>query len=636
YLEDGKGEYKLVGRYLDVLEDSRNALDINYVSSPSFNFNFHPNPFEIFRIYKTNSTYWFRLTLKNKSEKVDHWVLEIFDSHIDTLEIYIPFEKGKFKKFQTGDQENFNSREYKHKNFAFGIALKKEEEKTIYIKVKSSHPVAMMGVVRSPQRFVHYSTSEYFLLALFYGLLISMAAYNLFLFITVKDVAYFFYVLYSLSFGLYSISLDGTGYHFLWSNSPYINNYIRDFALLFISINGLLYTRYFLTTYKIIPSIDVVIWVVILLRFLVFIAGFTFVPELRTLPYLDIVPLFLAFLSGIFCLVKGYMPARFFILGFTLLFSGFFINTLESTNLVNSNIFTVYSINFGIVSDMFLLSFALADRIKNLVKQKEKAHAETIQHLKESEKLKEKIQSELEEIVQHRTNELKEKNKQLDLFVYKASHDIRTPLSSIIESANKSLASTTDEVARHYLEHILKSTARLDLILGDMLSLSQMKGAQLSISKIDFEEILKEILDSLQHTPNFKHMQFNIEVDNTVAFYSDKKVLYSVLQNLTENAIKYSDPGKDNPYLKITIKQTNEKALLQFEDNGLGIGKEHHSKIFDMFYKVNENSNGTGLGLYLVKMTIEKLGGTISIDGEAGKGTVFSIELKNMTESVPA
>ncbi|HSZ72774.1 MAG TPA: HAMP domain-containing sensor histidine kinase, partial [Cytophagaceae bacterium] len=110
-----------------------------------------------------------------------------------------------------------------------------------------------------------------------------------------------------------------------------------------------------------------------------------------------------------------------------------------------------------------------------------------------------------------------------------------------------------------------------------------------------------------------------------VPFYSDKKLMHSIIQNLIENPIKYLDTKKSINTLDIRISVTKKLTELIFTDNGLGISKEHQKHIFDMFFKAHENANGTGLGLYIVKTTVEKLKGVIQLDSEPGKGSTFIV-----------
>ena len=113
-------------------------------------------------------------------------------------------------------------------------------------------------------------------------------------------------------------------------------------------------------------------------------------------------------------------------------------------------------------------------------------------------------------------------------------------------------------------------------------------------------------------------------------FFSDPKMINIILNNLISNAIRYSNPESDEPFVEVKIKATEENAVIEVRDNGIGIPQENQDKIFDMFYRVNNDSNGTGMGLHLVKLAVEKLGGEIALESEHNVGTRFTITIPNM------
>ncbi|HEY8402478.1 MAG TPA: HAMP domain-containing sensor histidine kinase [Cytophagaceae bacterium] len=144
---------------------------------------------------------------------------------------------------------------------------------------------------------------------------------------------------------------------------------------------------------------------------------------------------------------------------------------------------------------------------------------------------------------------------------------------------------------------------------------------------------MDEVLESFKHVPNYSLMKFNIQIDQQGDFYSDKYLIHSVIQNLVENPIKYIDLSKPEHILNVTIKTNVSGATLIFQDNGMGIPEKHQKKIFDMFYKVNDASNGSGLGLYLVKVAVDKLKGSIMLRSEVGKGSEFKVVIPARKQS---
>jgi signal transduction histidine kinase len=621
-VDDQNQSRKIRGECTDFMEDPSGKLTLNDVLLPAFNKKFKSGSYdEIIRNENINSVYWVRITIINNAEEKKNWLVELYDFRIDHIEAYIPDEQGKYKASISGAEFPFYYKNYRHKNFVYDLPESKGKPQTIYFKLLAHRTISFNGVVRTYQRFTEYSISEYFYLALFYGIVLAMVLYNLFLFIAIHDKAYLYYVLYVMSIGVYALSQDGLGFQYIWYNHPPWNDYIFPIATYSMIIWALFYAKSFLSTRINYFILDRGIIILLVFRTLIFIA-WMFYPSIAYIGWIDVLILFYVYLAGILSWMKGYRTARFYVLAFTLFFLGFFLNILKSFNIIIDNIYTVYSFNFGVLCEMILLSFALADRIKMLTKDKEKAQEETINQYKENEAFKDKLNAELEEKVRERTREL-------DAFVYRSSHDIKGPIKSIMGLSTIALKDTHDPDSRNYFEHILKSSQRLDTVVSQLMEVIQAKEAKVSFSAINFERMLSDILSGFEGLPNFQSVKIDSDIKQPEEFYSDEKLLYSIIQNLIENAIKYSDPKKEKSFLKIDIEVKDRFAILEFTDNGLGIAKSSQGKIFEMFYKVDQESTGHGLGLYMTKIHIEKLEGSIIFKSEPGEGTSFRINLKN-------
>ena len=238
-----------------------------------------------------------------------------------------------------------------------------------------------------------------------------------------------------------------------------------------------------------------------------------------------------------------------------------------------------------------------------------------------------KKNEQLEDIVQKRTEELRLSNDQLETFIYKASHDIKGPLRSIIGLTTVGQKDVKDETSLVYFEHILRSTTKLDNLLADLIELTKVKESKISKEKINFRELINEALSKFEHFEGYEKVHFTIMVKEEHDFYTDRKLLYSIIQNLIENPIKYRDSEKENSYLDISVMIKDDYAELKFSDNGLGIPVELQGKVFEMFFKAQERSKDTGLGLHIVKTTVEKLHGTISLESALGVGSVFTVRI---------
>jgi signal transduction histidine kinase len=226
--------------------------------------------------------------------------------------------------------------------------------------------------------------------------------------------------------------------------------------------------------------------------------------------------------------------------------------------------------------------------------------------------------------------ELKQANKELDRFVYSVSHDLSAPLKSILGLVNISRLDKNGNSQPDYLNRIEKSVTKLETFITQILDFSKNKRQELVVERIQLKMLCDEILDNLRYAADFKliEIEFSLEQEQ---IYQDKTRLKIVVNNFLTNAVKFQKKYKEHkPHLKISSYKTGDNVRIEIEDNGEGIKKEQHDKIFGMFYRGHEDSTGSGLGLYIAKETAETIGGTIFFESEYGKGSVFGIEIKDL------
>ena len=227
---------------------------------------------------------------------------------------------------------------------------------------------------------------------------------------------------------------------------------------------------------------------------------------------------------------------------------------------------------------------------------------------------------------------LKAINQELNTFIYKLSHDLRGPVASIKGLANLARTEILDPESMNYIELISKSVHRLDSILTDLLEIVRIKENAIYTESIAMETLVDSILHSISPQEELKKMKFTIRVEEGLNFISDKKILSAVIHNTIDNSIKYRDSTKDVNIFDLVICTYHTGIRIIVDDNGVGIPYNIHEKIFDMFYRGHIDSKGTGLGLYIVKNGVEKLGGSIHMESEPEIGTKFVIDIPTIFE----
>ncbi|MBX2893866.1 MAG: MASE1 domain-containing protein [Cyclobacteriaceae bacterium] len=225
--------------------------------------------------------------------------------------------------------------------------------------------------------------------------------------------------------------------------------------------------------------------------------------------------------------------------------------------------------------------------------------------------------------------ELSKRNTELDNFVYSVSHDLRAPIASVLGLINLARKDNDPAMKNEYLNRINTSAMQQDDFIREILD--QSRNARLDVKKeeIFFEPLIEETFNQLKYaTTTSTSLEKIVNIHQTEAFHSDRWRLKVVLNNIISNAIRYRN-GRE-PVIRVNVAIDKHKALIEVEDNGRGIGREHLARVFDMFYRATDVGAGSGLGLYIVKETLEKLQGQIKIESEEGRGTLVRLEIPEL------
>ncbi|HTF21444.1 MAG TPA: ATP-binding protein [Chryseolinea sp.] len=241
-----------------------------------------------------------------------------------------------------------------------------------------------------------------------------------------------------------------------------------------------------------------------------------------------------------------------------------------------------------------------------------------------------------EVLLRHQNAELKKVNRDLDMFVHSTSHNLRAPLRSVlglIYLSRQEFASNKIDNLDQYYGLMENSIHALDDTIKLILDYSRTKQLVEEVEEIDFEKMFEEIFNNLEHINSPESITSEVVVYPGSPFYCSRTKLYLILLNLISNAIKYFDPAKDRSYVRMQVRRGSEQAVIEIEDNGIGIAQDLQQRVFDMFYRATEASEGSGLGLFIVKETVERLGGSIELSSSPGSGTIFRLVIPNYVSS---
>lgn len=227
--------------------------------------------------------------------------------------------------------------------------------------------------------------------------------------------------------------------------------------------------------------------------------------------------------------------------------------------------------------------------------------------------------------------DLKYKNNELDTFVYSTGHDLKGPIASLMGLYNIVKLEIQDEASLSYFEMYHKQILRLNEIILNLLQLTRIKEQEATPEEVDFIKLAQDCVNSFRHLEHFDAITFRLENLITQQVFTDSRLMRTILQNLIENAIKYSrDNVKSWVHVRVENGRKAGTVSIIVSDNGMGIRKEYQEKIFNMFFRGTESSQGSGLGLYILRNAVEKLSGTIHLTSEPEKGTVFRVSIPSM------
>ncbi len=402
--------------HIECFIDTSKSLDFESVSSQFYDELFAPHEKNI---GFTENAVWFRFTISTDPNIDKKWWFEVEYPLLDSVEMFAVSDSGEVRNVLAGDFLPFDSREVDHRNFIFPIELEGGNTYTYYFRVRSTSSLDLPIKLWKTQAFIENNTKSYGGLGLYYGVIFVMMLYNLFLFFTLRDKNYIYYVLIISSIGLFQFTFNGLGYEFLWGNSPYWNNKAIAFFIALMGFNLMNFTRNFLDMQrfsKVANRIMLVFQFISLgICLLVFFLPYYIVSKVVII--LGLLEITMAIVAGVIGLAKGFKPARFFLIAWVAFLSGMFAQALRSMGVLPNNFVTMYSGQIGSAIEVILLSIALADRINTMKSTiaNQKLDQEIFKREQEEEKkrIAEQQKEDLEIQVQQRTAEIVQQNHEI-------------------------------------------------------------------------------------------------------------------------------------------------------------------------------------------------------------------------------
>ena len=614
-----------------------------------------------------------------------------FDSHgVDTLEVYVLKDSKLVDEYVLGNNISIEKWPVRNHKYTFPLDASVGDTLDVYLKLISSEQLLVPVQIKSEEEYWVSNLKDNLIYGIYFGIISVMIFYNLFLYFSVRDLNYVYYIGYIFFVGLAQAAILGYAQSYLWPGVEWMR--VNGITLLggASGIFTLLFVIKFLRTDKYTPILNKVLWGAIILdgvALVLLLVGFRSL-SFNIINTVALIGSVLVIITALRIMNKGYLPAKFFTVAYAFFLLSVIIFVLKDYSILPYNGLTTKSMIYGSAFEIVLLSLALANRINVLREEKEASQAEALKALRENEKIIREQNVLLEQRVNERTLELQEANEELTVTLSNL-RDTQTQLVDAEKMA--SLGQLTAGIAHEINNPINFVTSNIKPLKRDLEDVYELVDAYASIDIESAEEGLKKASE-LKEEIDYAYLKE--EIGSLVQGISDGANRTSEIvlglrtfSRLDEDVVKPADlheglsstlvllrsklkdgieivkdfdpdlpqidcyPGKLNqvfmnilnngiyavnhkayaegelPTLTIKTKLNGTTAKVHLIDNGIGMDETTKKKMFDPFFTTKDVGEGTGLGMSIVYKIVEKHGGTMKVNSEPGVGTEFVITL---------
>lgn len=613
-----------LGHAMAVLEDPDRDATIGDVLALDAAGRFVDHDDDVLNAGYSRSAFWLRIDLLYRADQPgqrSRWWLELAYPPLDLLELYLPDAQGGYYLAQrSGDALPFSQRQIKQRNHLFELQLTPDQPQRIYLRLESQGSIQAPLTLWSPVAYLQEQSAHIYILAVIYGVLLVMLVYNLFIYLSVRDRSYFYYILYIGSFGLYQVSVNGLGVQYFWPESPWWANTSTPFLIGAAGLFGCQFARSFLHTYEHSPWIDRALILLMALGAVTMVLSFTssYALALRLATFLALVFILLVFVAGSVAWYRGMRVARYFMIAWTTFLVGAQVNTLMVLGYLPHNFFTMYAGQIGSAVEVALLSLALADRINAMREERAMMLQETGRKLEKMNR------------------ELAESNRLKDQFLANVTHELRTPMHGVLGSLELMQTLELSGELEQYQRIANGSAREMMRLVNDILALTELHAGKLQVHSKPFA--LRAVVDELYriHGANAaaRGLGFELEIANDVpdTLKGDAAKLKQSLGYLLDNAIKFTSQGRVTLALS-GHREDQSRFVLQADviDDGIGFEAPADDSLYQHFRQLDGSMTrqygGLGIGLSLCRQLIQLQGGDISYHSEPGRGSHFKVRV---------
>jgi two-component sensor histidine kinase len=602
----------LVGEFLSFYIDSTNKKSLADVLNEG---GFKKSTTKVPNFGTSSSTFWVKFSIANRTLS-DKILLALEFPELNEVTFYYPTINGEYKFIESGQHVKIKHRLYYHQDYIFDLNLQPNQIKTYYLKIRTDEDVILPVKVGNEKELLELLDVQDFIFGVYYGILFIMLFYNLGVYFLVKDKSYIYYIFYILFVGLVQLCFLGHGFKYFWTNSIWLSENMVYLSGIGSGIFVLLFASHFLCIKENLPKLKYGVFG------LIFIYLFTllFVLIGRKILAFNLIN-FTAFLVSIYLILisiilikRGKREAKYFLFAWSWFFIGVIIFVLRNFGILPFNAYTYYVLQIGSSIGLFLLSLALADKIKTYRRQKEEAQKQVFEELKFKKDLIKKHNEELDKKVKDRTLKLEQANKELS-----KKNEEKVAMMKEIHHRVKNNLQIVNSLLR-LQSHKFKDQKIIGVFeacqhrVVSMAMLHERMYKSDDIKKIDIKDHLSLLIEDLLNTYELdKKIEVNLDIQNVALGMKTLVPLGLIINEVITNALKYAFKDVDNPEITVALKQISNKYTIIIGDNGRGIEK---------FTK------GDSFGNELISIFTEQINGTLEMLDK--QGTYYKITFEKI------
>jgi two-component system NtrC family sensor kinase len=686
FAKDGISFGKEITYTAETLKDTKGKLTINEVMNTK---NFIPNKNAVLNFGIDNSTYWIKIKI-SETAKLKDVLLFVDQARLESVNFFIVREDGNIsKKLINSDfTKKFN---LSQKLFIYEIPPSFDiKNDAIYIQVRSKELFVVPVHIYNEGSIITTFLIRDMTFGFYTGIMVVMFLYNLFLFFSVRDRSYIYYVVYICLVWLSQISIQGYGVKYFWEDKSWLDDKSVILFSLLAVIFTTIFTQSFLNTKVYTKKAHKYINIYIVLAALDIVVLFSGKHQIAF-----IFMQFLTFIGAIIALSlayyvyfkKNFNPAGYYLFAWSILLVGAILFIMKDYGIIPYNNFTIYLLQITSSIEVMLLSFALADKINFFKRENENAQAQALNASLENQKLIKEQNIVLEKKVQERTEELQNTNSTLNVTLT----NLKDTQSQLVDAEKMAaLGQLTAGIAHEINNPINFVTSNIKPL---ELDINDLKEIITKYEEIDFDKDVKEQVEEIEAFKKQIDLNFvNNEISSLLSGISEgakrtaeiirslrnfsridetdmkpidlneglQSTLVLVKNNLPDNltvikeygnlpkveclpgkinqvfmnlvsnaiqAIKTKEVQQEEEFLTIKTWYEDQQVKISIKDTGIGMTEETKHRIFEPFFTTKDIGEGTGLGLSIVFSIIEKHKGHIEVISKLGEGTEFIITL---------